>query len=222
MKRAFLVLLAILFFAAPSTVLAVAEERYIGPSGSASWANCTDSGTLCSLATANSTADAGDTVYMTAGVYTDTRLEPANSGTAGNYIFWTANGSDDATITPASGSGMYLTQDYIHVSGITFLNVPGSAAGGNQNRPCIYITGESNFLTNLWIENCLYDGYGAISFISALASVASIMLSAFLISAQSAPPSPNLLPIFPSICCSISGIYLNIWLCFMGLAMSPM
>ena len=65
-----------------------AGTYWVHPSGTASWEKCqsaTDPGSnYCSMATANSNAQAGDTVYMKAGTYTiaagGNGIAPARSG----------------------------------------------------------------------------------------------------------------------------------------------
>ena len=49
---------------------AIASDYYVSPAGNASWPNCTNINTPCSLQTGGNNAVAGDTVYLRAGAYT--------------------------------------------------------------------------------------------------------------------------------------------------------
>ena len=80
------------------TQAALADTHYVSPSGSASWTQCTNIDTLCSISTAMASAQAGDTVYFRGGTYSTTGqneayhaiFEPANSGTQSQPIVFKA------------------------------------------------------------------------------------------------------------------------------------
>ena len=101
----------------------VSTVHWVTTTGSAGWTSCrgdTDPSVYCSLATANSYASGGDTVYMLTGTYAnDGYISPTNSGSAGNVITYQASGGT-VTITGQT-YGLYLVgNDYIKVTGITF------------------------------------------------------------------------------------------------------
>lgn len=74
------------------------------------------------IAKANQTLAAGDTVYIKAGNYTD-YIAPRNSGTASARITYRSYGSDTVTIRDAS-YGVWLNgKSYITVTGINFYNL---------------------------------------------------------------------------------------------------
>lgn len=93
---------------------------------------------------------AGDTVYIGAGTYQE-RVIPAQSGTAGNYITYTAIPGDVVIIDgssltlPPYESGLVHIEDrnYIKISGLTVQNV-----GPNQNNAGIYIDNANNIIIN--------------------------------------------------------------------------
>jgi hypothetical protein len=118
--------------------------HYVSSSGSASWANSTNSATPCSLATANSNAAAGDIVNLRAGTYT-TNLMPANSGSAGNFITFQSYPGETATIQNQTYNLAISGKSYIKVSGITFVN-PSDYWGA-------YV---ANGATYNWITGCTF------------------------------------------------------------------
>lgn len=71
---------------------------YVSPDGSASWAECQAQATPCALATANANAQAADTIYLLAGEYTDSYIEPAANGADGAPITFAANPSDTVVL----------------------------------------------------------------------------------------------------------------------------
>lgn len=114
--------------------LAEAGTYWVSPTGAAaSWAACQSatplSGTAaCTLAQANANASAGDTVYLREGTYTlatyGCGVCTTNSGTAGNWITFSAYGSEVPTITqPTGGYTLELSNKrYIKVVGLRFYN----------------------------------------------------------------------------------------------------
>jgi hypothetical protein len=91
--------------------LSHAATYYISPSGSATWVSCTNINTPCSWQTAMANAVAGDIVYFRGGTYDlgiftnntgnmkDTKMYPANSGTASNSITFIAYPGEVPNIT---------------------------------------------------------------------------------------------------------------------------
>ncbi len=109
-----------------------AATKYVGPSGSASWANCNSTGTLCSLDTAMANAVAGDIIRVTAGSYSkagsgalwEPAWNPVNSGSSGNMISFQAypeGATVNMTISSSSGPviGTNGSDSYIHYKGFT-------------------------------------------------------------------------------------------------------
>ena len=93
-----------------------AADYYVSPTGTATWANCSGSTPLngtsaCSWQTAMANAVAGDVVYFRGGTYDlgtftnntgnmkDTKMYPANSGTASNPITFIAYPGEVPNIT---------------------------------------------------------------------------------------------------------------------------
>ncbi len=149
--RKITVLVAILLLVAGN---AVAGTYYASPTGAAIWANCEhDAGTpgvktgtaACSLSTANTNADAGDTVYLRAGTYsiTGNGIAPTNSGTsASEMITFSGYESEVVTISGAADStggasqGIALSNDsYIKITKINFSNLYHgfTISGGGHN-----------------------------------------------------------------------------------------
>jgi len=160
MKRKYLLLL-VLCFLQLLVLPAQAAVYYVSPSGSAAWTQCTNINMPCSLNTANINAQAGDTVYLKGGTYSEARnyeggIMPHNSGTgigAGRIIFAAATG-ENPIITKAPGVYMYglrlgdpVSHAYVKVDGITFLNFDFMA----------YIT---NYANHNEIANCIFSGGG--------------------------------------------------------------
>jgi len=122
MKKLVMLVLAFILTAAP----ALAGTYYVSSSGSASWSNCQELSTTCSLSTANSNARAGDIVNIMGGTYSSSGIDPSSSGTAGNMITFTAFNNEDVEIVSDDGWGAAVDlnsgQSYIKVHGIDFLN----------------------------------------------------------------------------------------------------
>ncbi len=116
----------------------VGNVYYVSPSGTASWAECTDINTPCSLATANTNAIAGETVYLRGGTY-NTKINPTNSGTSGNVITYQAYTTETPIITPSGQWDIAITltgDDYIKIDGLTIQDAYGWAsirAGSDYN-----------------------------------------------------------------------------------------
>jgi parallel beta-helix repeat protein len=99
---------------------------------------------------AANTLVAGDTVYIKTGVYTE-RVEPQNSGNAGNNIVYTAYPGATVTIdgtnvvvTEWMGLFSIIGKQYIRVSGLRVINV-----GPNPHNPGILVENSAHII----IEN---------------------------------------------------------------------
>ena len=112
MKKIFILILILLII--PSTVSAAGY--YISPDGSASWNQCTNIDTPCSLDTANQNANAGDTVYLREGIYsiTSSGIDPFNSGISGAPITYTSYNNEHVNFIGAGPSStcIDLNSDY--------------------------------------------------------------------------------------------------------------
>lgn len=102
-------------------------------------ASCSDTGTgtstqpFCTIAAAAAKAQAGDTVLVSAGTYTGTSVDPANSGAAGSPITFTAN--PGVTVSGGTRAFSISNRNYIVINGFT---VTGTSSYG------IYVSGGSN------------------------------------------------------------------------------
>ena len=160
-----------------------AGTYYVDDNGAASWEDCEHyagtpgpkSGTdACNLATANSNAAAGDTVWIREGTY-NTSLKPSNSGSSENVILFKAYTGETPTITniDEGEAGIYLKEvDYIKIDGIKVDDVwrLGTIEGGsnyNEIVNCTLHKGSANpnsgivirsfnneANTHNWIHNC--------------------------------------------------------------------
>lgn len=116
---AFNFILLVFVFTVTSPCLSLAGEYYVSTTGSAS-----NPGTLAqpwTLAKANTTLVAGDTVYILAGTYS-TYINPSNSGTSSNRITYRNYGTDVVTISGANYAVYLNGKDYITVQGINATN----------------------------------------------------------------------------------------------------
>lgn len=100
---------------------------WVSPTGAATWANAESatplSGTACaSIATANTNAEAGDTIYLREGTY-NRYIYPTNSGTSGAKITFAAHTGETPTFTVLEAGGRWAIKlhgaSYIVVDGIT-------------------------------------------------------------------------------------------------------
>lgn len=134
-----------------------AGTYWVSSNGAATWANCQSATALsgssaCSLATANTNASAGDTVYLRAGTYSisGNGIAPSRSGSSySNRIIFSAYNNETVTLVGASASsqGVYLSgKNYVKVHGITF---------NNFNHPML-ITGGSKYNE---ISHSTFSGY---------------------------------------------------------------
>jgi parallel beta-helix repeat protein len=106
-------------------------------------ASCSDAGSgtpaqpFCTIGAAASKAIAGDTVLVSAGSYTGTSVNPANSGTAGSPITFTANAG--VTINGGAHAFAISSRNNIVINGFT---VSGTTSYG------ISVTGGSNIVVS--------------------------------------------------------------------------
>ncbi len=100
--------------------------------------NCSDSGSgtsqpFCTIAAAAKKAVAGDTVTVNAGTYAGTSVNPANSGTAGSPITFTAN--PGVTINGGTRAFALSSRNYITIRGFTITGTSsyGISVSGGSN-----------------------------------------------------------------------------------------
>ena len=101
--------------------------------------SCSDTGPgtpaqpFCTIAAAAKVAHAGDTVLVNAGTYPGTSVKPANSGTAGSPITFTAN--PGVTISGGSRAFALSARSYIVISGFTITGTSsyGISVSGGSN-----------------------------------------------------------------------------------------
>jgi hypothetical protein len=97
---------------------AFAGTYYASPSGTASWSAAQNINTPCSLATANTNASAGNTVYLRGGTYT-TNINPSNSGNQYNPIEFAAYKEESPLINVSGAPGVRLvSRSWIKVTGL--------------------------------------------------------------------------------------------------------
>ena len=117
-KIRFLLTLLVLFLSIPS----FAAEYYVSTTGSAG-----NPGTLArpwTLAKANTSLVAGDTVNIMAGTYTTAYINPTSSGTPGNPITYTTNGTDVVTISGQTHGILLNGKSYITITGSSSAATP--------------------------------------------------------------------------------------------------
>jgi len=101
--------------------------------------SCTDTGLgtasqpFCTIAAAAKKAQAGDTVLVNAGTYSGTSVNPANSGTAGSPITFTAN--PGVTISGGTRAFALSSRNWITISGFTITGTSsyGISVSGGSN-----------------------------------------------------------------------------------------
>jgi hypothetical protein len=151
-----------------------ASTYYVSPTGTATWAQCTNINTPCNVLTSFGNAVAGDTVYFRGGTYNvpaknflDTYrgyYEPANSGTAGSPITFAAYPSETPIFNGTAGGtgdvpdfatifGTY-GHSYIVFDGFKFK----ANSGTKMARILIGSDDSSNRSTNITIKNFDIDG----------------------------------------------------------------
>jgi len=111
------------------------------------------------ISKANSTATAGDTVYLRAGTYSE-YINPSNSGTSGNPITFQRYSSDAeySVILSASYGAYWTTKDYITIDGIYFYN---NTSRWTEIDDSDYIIFQN---CKFYSPGDLYNGYGGMRF----------------------------------------------------------
>lgn len=110
-----------------SAISANASTSYVVDNTAA----CSDTGPgsatqpFCTIAAAAKVAHAGDTVTVNAGTYAGTSVNPANSGTAGSPITFTAN--PGVTVSGGTKAFALSSRNYIVISGFT---ITGTSSAG--------------------------------------------------------------------------------------------
>ncbi len=123
---------------------------------------------------ASSTLQAGDTVCIRGGTYTNQQINPSNSGTSGNYITYARYGSDTVTISGGYDQADLSDRSYIKIDGLRFTNAghswidmapngqhciiqncefegTGGYTGLNMNHRCDY----NKILNNTFLDSCM-------------------------------------------------------------------
>lgn len=173
---------------------AFAATHWVSPTGTATYATCSGSTPLsgtsaCSLSTANSSAAAGDLVYLRSGTYTQSSsgsgITPSNNGTSSTNMI-TFQGYPSDSSQPIISGGYYGIDliggnSYISVLNIEFLNQTIDWAmiteGANHNQvansifinnitqgaPTFFIGPESDlkFPTHNWIHGNTFEFTGS-------------------------------------------------------------
>ena len=177
MKRLFLTICLILI-SAPSWAL----NRYVTPTGTATWAASQVEGTPCSLTMANTYADDDDVVILADGDY-GTTLYPKKSGSAGHPVTFRAATKYGAIIknptpwTTNRQAGIILNYNYLVIDGIKVDATTFTATGECQTlwntwsgvhhlevKNCWFIGKAKNqflYATNVWLHDNLFDWNGA-------------------------------------------------------------
>jgi hypothetical protein len=97
----------------------------------------------CTVDQANSTLEAGDTVYIRAGTYSNETIDPASSGTEGSRITYVAHEGESVTFTASVYCVRIDDASYISVLGIDFLDCERN----------LYITGSDH----INVGYCTFD-----------------------------------------------------------------
>jgi hypothetical protein len=159
---------------------AFAGVHFVSPSGTASWANATDSATPCSTGTAFANAGAEDTVYFRGGLYkvpaknfSNTYhgyYEPVHSGTATHPIVFMACPNENPVFDGTAGGtgdkdgqGYYSfatifgtnNKSYIVFDGFKF-QADGSAKMARVMVGASY--GDANGNGHIIVQNCIFEG----------------------------------------------------------------
>ncbi len=157
----------------------LADNHYVSPTGSATWAKSTSISTPCSASTAMANAVADDIVYFRGGVYNVTYdgvgnwqapgMYPAHSGTPGHYITFVAYAGEVPKIVGTSNTessmcfGPY-NHNYIIFDGFESYGVSGDGsitAGGIKVGSNDYTRGDPSTYrdsTGCIIRNCIAHG----------------------------------------------------------------
>lgn len=143
MKRLFLILLL-----CPGIILAAITEHYVTDSGTDTWANCTNSATPCSWATAVANAAAGDRANVKVGTYSRTNTVDSIAGagtvtspvifrgyssTIGDGYQGRTNGNGDLvttnmpTITYTTTGRLTMNNNYVILESLNISGAPSNA-----------------------------------------------------------------------------------------------
>ena len=134
-----------------------ATNRYISTAGTATWANSINTGTPCSLATANTYADDDDVVILADGDYT-TAICPAKAGSIGHPITyqaankWGAIIKNPAAIWAGRNTAIVLRVNWVIVDGI---KVDGSTFTLGGPNALFESTWSASYIE---IKNCWFLG----------------------------------------------------------------
>jgi hypothetical protein len=144
------------------TTSSTTHTYWVSPTGAASWANCNSDTPLndeaaCSFSTANSNADAGDTVYYRGGTYNLIgsakqanvyAIKPSHTGTSGAKITFSAYTGETPIFTQAgdvdTGGVAIKGKSWIKITGLTFKNlhldnyISGDATNGADYNEIAY------------------------------------------------------------------------------------
>ena len=101
----------------PAAPMTAPTYYYVAPTGNDSSPG-TESQPWRTIGKANSTMQPGDTVYVREGTYTNQRIQPANSGTSGNYMSYLAYPGETPTLDLSGNPAIHIqNRDYIKVDG---------------------------------------------------------------------------------------------------------
>lgn len=136
----------------------LAADYYVSPTGSATWSQCTNINTPCSLDTANSNAQAGDTVHLRAGTY-KTYIAPGKSGKSDfDRITYTSYNNEQVKIRDTRYAIHIDGRSYISVNGIDFHNCQQFLIikNGHHNDigHCIF---DQNKIESTWMGSWVHD-----------------------------------------------------------------
>jgi hypothetical protein len=174
--------------ATPSTVLlscgslgGAGTVHWVSPTGTAAWTACVGTTALadkaaCSLATANASAAAGDTIYLRGGIYS-TLLSPKQGGTqAAGITFKNADG-DTVLISGVAVAIDLKKLSYITIDGIAADTVDYWLRLKSSDHICVFNSTFTNLRSNArpnwpdgiviaenshhnWVKNCTAGGIG--------------------------------------------------------------
>lgn len=136
-------------------ILGSAAEYYVDIQSLGGLCSDSNPGTInqpwCTIKKANSDLMPGDTVYIREGTYSSSSLaiiDPANSGTPGNYITYARYGDEEVTITGAAYGADLSDTHYIVIDGIRII-------GGGFAR---WVIMGGNSSTHNIVKNCEMRG----------------------------------------------------------------
>ena len=149
-----LIPITVIFLLASSSVYAA--TYYVAKGGSDA-STGSSSNPWKTIAKANATLKAGDTVYIKAGTYNE-MIKPARSGVKGSPITYSRYKTETVTVSNSSGSGAGLQgRSYITLNGIRFVDNNSSAIEAGNN---------SGVYSNITIQGCYFNGSDAWSHVS--------------------------------------------------------